>query len=312
MKIVFMGTPDFAAHHLKALIEDGWNVVGVFSQPDKPKGRGRKIKPTPVKNVALNYGLKVYQPRSVNKNEGFLNLKNCNPDLIITVAYGKLLKPKVFELPGLGTYNVHASLLPKYRGAAPIQRALENDEKETGITIFKIDEGMDSGPIALNKRIEITDTDTFGTLHNRLAVLGVKSLLEFLKLLKTDQVELKEQDHEKATFAPKIEKNDTIIESFNKSCRSIFNKIRAFDPVPGVITKLDGERIKLFKTSVKEGNPSSPGEILAITKQGMIVSCKDGLINIAEIQLAGKNRMSPWQAKAGRLINEGAFLGGNN
>lgn len=312
MRIVFMGTPDFAAHHLKALVEDGWNVTGVFSQPDKPKGRGRKVKPTPVKNTALNYGLKVYQPRSVNKNEGFLYLKDCNPDLIITVAYGKLLKPKVFELPKLGTYNIHASLLPKYRGAAPIQRTLENGEKETGITIFKIDEGMDSGPIALQKRIEITDTDTFGTLHNRLAVLGVKSLLEFLKLLKTDQVELKEQDDEKATFAPKIEKNDTIIDSFNRNWRIIFNKIRAFDPVPGVITKLDGEKLKLFKASIKEGSPSSPGEIVSVTKRGMIVSCKDGLINVAEIQFAGKKRMSPWQAKAGRLINEGALLGGNN
>ncbi|MFO7882379.1 MAG: methionyl-tRNA formyltransferase [Kosmotogaceae bacterium] len=312
MNIVFMGTPDFAAHHLKALVEDGWNIVGVFSQPDKPKGRGRKVKPTPVKTVALNYSLNIYQPHSVNKNEGFLKLKDCNPDLIITVAYGKLLKPKVFELPELGTYNIHASLLPKFRGAAPIQRALENDEKETGITIFKIDEGMDNGPIAVQKKIEITDSDTFGTLHNRLAVLGVKSLLEFLKLLETDQIELKEQDNEKATFAPKIEKSDWLIDTFNDKCRKIFNKIRAYDPVPGALTELDGEKMKLFKASPVEGEPSTPGEIVSIEKKGMLISCEDGLLNIAEIQFAGKNRMSPWQAKAGRLLNEGALLGGNN
>ncbi|MFW6122034.1 MAG: methionyl-tRNA formyltransferase [Petrotogales bacterium] len=311
MKIVFMGTPDFAAHHLKALVEDGWNVVGVFSQPDKPKGRGRKVKPTPVKNVALNYGLKVYQPRSVNKEDGFLKLMDCNPDLIITVAYGKLLKPKVFEFPELGTYNIHASLLPKYRGAAPIQRVLENDEKETGITIFKIDEGMDSGPIAVQKKIEITDRDTFGILHNRLAVLGVKSLMEFLKLMKTDQVELKEQDDEKVTYAPKIEKNERIIYSFNDECRKIFNKIRANDPVPGALTEFDGKKIKMFKASPFKRESTIPGEIVSIEKNGMLVSCKDGLLNIAEIQLAGKTKMSPWQAKAGRLLNEGMLLGGN-
>lgn len=311
MRIAFMGTPDFAAEHLKKLVEENYNVVGVFSQPDKPKGRGKKLVPTPVKQVAREYGIPVFQPKSVNKGEGFEALKELNPDIIITVAYGKLIKKQVFELPPLGCYNVHASLLPKYRGAAPIQRALENGEKETGITIFKIDEGMDSGPIALKERIEISLDDNFGTLKEKLCKLGQKLLIVFLEKISAGETKLTPQDHSKATYAPKITKEDTILIEFDDGER-VFNKIRAYDPEPGVTTRLGELRVKLFGAGICDNcqADAEPGQIISIGKDSMVVACKKGAVKISRIQFPGKKAITVWQAKSGRLIEEGMKLGG--
>lgn len=288
-----------------------YNVVGVFSQPDKPKGRGKKLIPTPVKQVAREYGIPVFQPKSVNKGEGFEALKELKPDIIITVAYGKLLKQQVFELPPLGCYNVHASLLPKYRGAAPIQRALENGEKETGITIFKIDEGMDSGPIALQERIEISSDDNFGTLKKKLCNLGKKLLIEFLKKISAGEIKLTPQDHSQATYAPKITKEDTILIEFDNGER-VFNKIRAYDPEPGVTTRLGELRVKLFGAGICDNCcvDAEPGQIISISKDSMVVACKKGAVKISKIQFPGKKVITVWQAKSGRLIEEGIKLGG--
>ncbi|AKI97280.1 methionyl-tRNA formyltransferase [Kosmotoga pacifica] len=310
MKIVFMGTPEFAAEHLKALIKNGWNIVAAFSQPDRAKGRGKKVLPTPVKLVAQEYGIPVFQPASVNKGRGFETLSSLSPDVIITVAYGKLLKKNVIELPPLGCYNVHASILPKYRGAAPIQRALEAGEKKTGISIFKIDEGMDSGPVAMIKEIDILPEDNFGTLSEKLCRLGCETLKEFMTNLSEGRVKLIPQNHENATYAPKISKEDTIISDFDDAKR-IYNKIRAFDPVPGVSVKLGTKMIKLYGALFDDVTPEGkPGEIVSIGRKYMVVKCKEGVVMISGIQFPGKKLISPWQAKAGRLIKEGMILGG--
>ncbi|OAA30992.1 methionyl-tRNA formyltransferase [Kosmotoga arenicorallina S304] len=310
MRIVFMGTPEFAAMHLKTLLEDSWNIVGVFSQPDKEKGRGRKLEPTPVKLVAREFGIPVFQPKSVNKGEGFEALSSLSPDVIITVAYGKLLKKNVITLPPLGCYNVHASLLPKYRGAAPIQRALEAGESKTGITIFQIDEGMDSGPIAMVREVEIFPEDNLGTLSEKLCQLGCHMLTEFMVNLYRGKIALVPQNHELATYAPKITKEDTIITDFDDACR-IYNKIRAYDPEPGVRVKLGEKMIKLYDALFQNETPDGiPGEIISIGKKYMIVKCQKGVLKISGIQFPGKKKISPWQAKAGRLITEGQVLGG--
>ncbi|HOI64697.1 MAG TPA: methionyl-tRNA formyltransferase [Mesotoga sp.] len=310
MRIVFMGTPDFAASHLEALLESNYNVVGVFSQPDRPKGRGRKLTPTPVKLVSLKYGIPVFQPDSVNTGDGFDTLCKLSPDVIMTVAYGKLLKKRVIELPSLGCYNVHASLLPRYRGAAPIQRTLENGETETGITIFKIDEGMDSGPIAVAESIEIEMSDSFGTLFEKLQTLGRKMLLNFAASLDNRNPFLTPQSDEEASFAPKILPDDLLLKDFSSATR-VFNKIRAFDPAPGVRTSLGGEIVKLFGARPgAEETIGIDGEIVEIDDSGMVVSCGSGSVIISLVQFSGKKKMHPVDALSGRLLGKGMVLGG--
>jgi methionyl-tRNA formyltransferase len=310
MRIVFMGTPDFAASHLEALLESNYNVVGVFSQPDRPKGRGRKLMSTPVKLVSLKYGIPLFQPDSVNTGDGFDTLCKLSPDVIITVAYGKLLKKRVIELPALGCYNVHASLLPRYRGAAPIQRTLENGETETGITIFKIDQGMDSGPIAVAESIEIETSDNFGTLFEKLQALGRKMLLNFAGHLDSCKPFLTPQKDEEASFAPKILSDDLVLNDFSSATR-VFNKIRAFDPVPGVRTSLEGEVVKLFGVRPGAGETAGvDGEIVEIDDSGMVVSCGSGSVIISLVQFSGKKKMHPVDALSGRLLGKGMVLGG--
>lgn len=308
MRIVFMGTPDFAADHLEAIIKNGYEVVGVFSQEDKPKGRGRVLAPTPVKEVALRAGIPVFQPKSVNKGDGFAALEALRPDIIITVAYGKLLKKKVIDLPLEGCYNVHASLLPLYRGAAPIQRTLEMGEKETGITIFKIDEGMDTGPMVMLENFPIETEDNFGTIFEKLLELGKKMLLKFLDLAEKNEIKLTPQPSD-GSYAPKISKEDLLLGEFDDYIR-VANKIRAYDPVPGVVTTHEGKRIKLFGAIPVELNHNDiPGQIISIGKTSMIVACEKGAVKISRVQFPGKKVNTVWEARSGRLIEVGMILG---
>lgn len=310
MRIVFMGTPEFAASHLEALFERGYDVVGVFSQPDRARGRGRKLLPTAVKLVATKRGAPVFQPSTVNSGEGFSTLVELAPELIITVAYGKLLKRNVIELPRLGTYNVHASLLPKYRGAAPIQRALENGESETGISIFKIDEGLDTGAIALTNSLKVEPTDTFGTLSDKLEELGQRTLLSFMELIEKNAVTLSPQSDSRATYAPKIGPQDLKLDSFFDA-REIRNRIRAYDPYPGVRTTVSGESLKVFQARLGPiDTGGAAGEIVKIDDSGMIVSCDVGSVIIGLVQFPGKKKMHPKAALSGRLLREGLLLGG--
>ncbi|MBM7559596.1 methionyl-tRNA formyltransferase [Marinitoga litoralis] len=307
MRIVFMGTPDFAAIHLKKLIENDFNIIGVFSQPDKPKGRGKKLQPTPVKIVAQEYNLPIFQPNSVNLKSGFESLKELNPDIIITVAYGKILKEKVINLPKYGCWNVHASLLPKYRGAAPIQRAIENGENKTGISIFKIVEELDAGPIAYIKETPIYMEDNFESLYNRLAEIGSESLIDFLNNFDQYTKKLIYQDDSQATYANKITNEDTYINWFDDNFK-VFNKIRAYDPIPGSKCEYNGEIIKLFKAKLHSSDTDLPGKILEIDKDGAIISTGNGSIKVEKIQFPGKKAINFIDALNGRKIKVGDTL----
>ncbi|QTA37110.1 methionyl-tRNA formyltransferase [Thermosipho ferrireducens] len=300
MKILFLGTPEFAAEHLKYLLEKKYNVVGVISQPDKPRGRGKKLEPTPVKTIAQRFKIPVFQPKSLSK-EGIKIIDETKPDIGIVVAYGKLLKqPFLDQIP---FYNIHASLLPKYRGAAPIQRALENGENKTGITIFKIGEGMDNGPIALKKETKIGMYETYGELYEKLIIIGKELLIEFLEKY---PLKLTPQDEHLATYAPKISKSDLKID-FHNSFEKVKNKIRAYDPFPGAQTFIHGKNVKVFHVfyHAPEKLQFAPGKIINISKEGATICCNDGIIKVKYIQFPGKKKITFFEAKNGKLIKEG-------
>lgn len=303
-----MGTPDFAASHLEGLIKNNFNVVGVFSQPDKPKGRGKKLQPTPVKKVAEKYNIPIFQPKSVNKGKGFEALKSLKPDIIITVAFGKILKSNVIELPEYGCWNVHASLLPKYRGAAPIQRAIENGETKTGITIFKIVEALDAGPIALMREIPILLEDNLESVYEKLEKLGIDALIDFLNNFENYTQNLTPQNDAEATYAHKITNEDTYINWYENNM-IVFNKIRAYDPIPGAKTLFNDEIIKLFNVLPHNNNKNDlPGKILNIDKNGAEIATGSGTIYVKKIQFPGKKPINFYDAYNGRKINIGDTL----
>ncbi len=301
-----MGTPDFSASHLEALINSDYHVVGVFSQPDKISGRGSQVRPTPVKKMALKYNIPIFQPKSVNLKKGFQQLAGLNPDVIIVVAFGKILKKRVIDLPSEGIYNVHASLLPKYRGAAPIQRAIENGESETGITIMKIAEDLDAGDIALQEKVKIEKGDNLEKVYDKLEKTGKELLLEFMEKLAASNIHFKEQDHEKATYASKIEKGDLIID-WSLNAESVHNKIRAFDPIPCARSYLHNKLVKIKSSENFFGQESqkAPGTIMSIDKKGAIIKCGKGSVLVKDIQLPSKKFISFFEAKNGRKIFEG-------
>ena len=244
MDIVFMGTPDFAVPCLEKLCESEIsNVVGVITQPDRKRGRGQNLQAPPVKEAALDYDVEVYQPQKVTSEEGLDKLKEWNPDLIVVVAYGQILSKKVLELPELGCINVHASLLPKYRGAAPLHHVLINGEEVTGVTTMQMDEGMDTGDKILQEEVKIIPQDTVGSLHDRLSALGAKLLLETLNRIEAGTAPRISQDDEEATYAPKVTKDDGEID-WQKSAQDIWNMIRGMNPWPGAYTYKDGEILK--------------------------------------------------------------------
>jgi methionyl-tRNA formyltransferase len=306
MRIVFMGTPEFSAFHLKRLIEEGYNIVGVFSQPDKISGRGGKTRPTPVKVTAMEAGIDVFQPKSVNLKTGFAMLESLNPDVIIVVAFGKILKDKVINLPRMGIYNVHASLLPAYRGAAPIQRAIENGDKKTGVAIMKIAPELDAGDVAKMTEVAIETADNFESVHNKLQKAGADLLVDFLEALRKGDATFTEQGDEKVTYAAKIEKDELPID-WKLDALTIHNKIRAFDPVPCARTSLDGMMVKLKGSLEIAENDSEahPGTILEITKKGAWIQCGAGKILIHDIQLPSKKFTTFLEAKNGRKIDIG-------
>ena len=315
MKIVFMGTSEYSAKHLEEIIKAGFNVVGVVSQPDKPAGRGLKLRPTPVKQVTLRYDLPIYQPLKINSGDGWKVLKSLDPDVIIVVSYGKILKKNILELPKYGCYNVHPSLLPKYRGTTPIRRALENGEKMPGVTIFKLDEGIDTGPIAMQKAICISIDDTYGTLNEKLTELGCKMLVEFLKDLENGKIELKPQIG-KASYSDKISKKELFID-WNQSGFKIFNKTRAFDPTPGVRSKLNGKLFKFFGAILEERkleNDHIPGQVVDIDKEVITIACGNGrdLVKFKRLQPSGKRIMNPIELKNGRIIKKGDIFSSEN
>jgi methionyl-tRNA formyltransferase len=312
-RIIFMGTPDFAVPSLKALLDNGENVVCVITQPDRPKGRGRKLAPPPVKELAVQNGLPVMQPATI-KEEGFLDkIKEFKPDLIVLTAYGRILPGSLIHLPPHGTINVHASLLPKYRGAAPIQWALINGETETGVTIMQMDEGLDTGDILLVEKLLISPDDTAGSLFGKLAELGGKALKKALDLLKADKLTPVRQDDNLATHAPLLKKEDGLVD-WSKSAQQISCLVRGLDPWPTTYTFMNGKRLRLFAPRLVDlkGNQYADygiGTVCRADQNGLVVSTGSGYLLIREVQPEGSKRMTVDAYLRGHPIKPGMRLG---
>lgn len=304
-RVVFMGTPDFSVPVLKSLIEN-YNVVGVVTQPDKEVGRNHELSFSPIKQVAIDNNIKVIQPIKIrNEFDSVLQLK---PDIIITCAYGQIIPEEILDYPKYGCINVHASLLPKYRGGAPIHRAILNGDKETGITIMYMAPGMDDGDIITQEKIAIRDDETVGELHDELSPLGAKLLIETLPSVFDGTNDRIKQDESNVTFAKIIKKEDEIID-FNDSSINVYNKIRGLNPFPGAYSVLDGKRVKIYKSRIeKNSSDKTPGTIVDILKDGIVVKTKDGSIVIEDLKMEGKKRMSSKEflngVKKEELINK--------
>ena len=304
IKVVFMGTPDFARESLKALVEANINVVGVFTNPDKPSGRGMKLKMSEVKEYAISKDIPVYQPLKVRNNEEVIKtLKELNPDFIVVVAYGKILPKEVLEIPRLGCINVHGSLLPNLRGAAPIQWSIINGDSVTGVTTMYMDEGMDTGDMLLKAEIDITDEDNLETVYDKLKVVGGELLVKTLNGIVNNSIIRVKQEGE-ATYAPMINK-DTLKIDFNKTGREIFNHVRGLSPVPGTVMFIDeNTKFKVYKVSyeLKEIEGVENGSVVEISKSKLSIKCVDGVVNILEIQPPNSKRMDVKAFLAGNKI----------
>jgi len=296
-----MGTDEYAAEHLKFLLKNNVKISLVISQPDRPKGRGKKLLPTSTKLVAQEFGVEIIQPQKLTIK---ISERLREFDLGIVVSYGKIIPQHVLDAPRLGLYNVHPSLLPRWRGAAPIQRALEAGDQKTGVTIFKVIKELDAGPIALQRQINIGYYETYGELSERLIELGNRMLLEFLKLAENGNIKLKPQPNEGAIYAKKIEKDELKVDFFEPA-EKVKDKIRAFDPKPGVYAFLEDKRVKLFGVVNILKISSIPGSILKIDKDGAIISCGEGAVKVAFVQFPGKKPIRFIEAVNGRLIKEG-------
>lgn len=291
MKIVFMGTPDFSVNALENIVKAGHDVVGVITQPDKPKGRGGKMQYTPVKEKALELGLDVYQPQRVKETEFIEKLKEMNPDAIVVIAFGQILPKAILDMPKYGCINVHASLLPKYRGAAPIQWSVIDGEKETGVTTMYMNEGLDTGDIIDKVVVPIDKKETGGSLFDKLAIEGGKLILKTLIELENGTAVRTPQDDSKSNYAGMINKQLGKID-FNKSANEIERFIRGLNPWPSAYTKMDGKTLKIWDADVDDSeNDSAPGTITEVGKDFIRVATGKGSLKILELQLEGKKRM---------------------
>ncbi|MEH6639946.1 MAG: methionyl-tRNA formyltransferase [Porticoccaceae bacterium] len=306
LSVVFAGTPDFAAEHLRALLASPHRVVGVYTQPDRPAGRGKKLLPGPVKALAEEHGLAVFQPLNLKDPADQQRLAELKPDLMVVVAYGLILPPAVLAIPRLGCINVHASLLPRWRGAAPIQRAIAAGDGSSGITIMEMEAGLDTGPMLATAVCPIADDETGGSLHDTLAQLGPELLLETIERLAQGAVVAQAQDDTQATYAPKLSKAEAAID-WTSSAAEIDRKVRAFNPFPVAYGELGGERIRIWsgasadivpddaapetKSETRSDSDAAPGRILSASGEGILVACAQGVYRIEELQLPGRKRL---------------------
>lgn len=309
MRILFMGTPDFAQESLKCLYEAKYDIIGVVTNPDKPKGRGMKTVASPVKEYALEKGLKVYQPKKVRKNEEFINeIKSLNPDLIVVVAYGKILPKEILDIPSLGCINVHASLLPKYRGAAPIQWSVLNGDKITGVTTMYMDIGMDTGDMILTKETEIGEEETTGELWDRLSKIGGELLIETVKQIEEGNAPRTKQG-DNFTLAPMLDKKQAKINWEEKTAKEIHNLVRGLNPIMGAYTFLNEKKIKFWKVKVISEKDLielfpeleeyffkvkdlMPGTVMfSADKKGLFIKANEGIISVIEIQGENAKKM---------------------
>ena len=317
MNIVFMGTPDFAVESLKCLYEAGHNILAVVSQPDKPVGRGMKLTPTPTKEFAIEKNIKVYQPEKIRNNTEFIaELKALNPDVMVVVAYGKILPVEILEIPKYGSINVHGSLLPKYRGAAPIQWSIINGDSETGVTTMYMDKGMDTGDMLLKETIAIEDNDTYGTLYEKLKILGGKLIVKTIDAIEKNEVK-REKQPEEFTVAPMIFKENCRID-WNKSALEIRNLVRGVNPAPGAWTTLNKNVYKIWQCeilneseckSLKDDTKNISGIVLVSnSKEGLIIKTGKDLISVKEIQAPNSKRMNILDYLRGKSIEVGSLL----
>ena len=313
MKLIFAGTPDFAASHLAALLgQTAHTVVAVYTQPDRPAGRGKKLKPSPVKLLAEQHGLPVIQVPSLKDVDAQDELRAFDADLMVVVAYGLILPQVVLDTPRLGCINVHASLLPRWRGAAPIQRALEAGDSISGVTIMQMEAGLDTGPMLLKAHCDINAVETGGGLHDRLADIGCKALLDVLDSLDAGTQRAEQQDDALTCYAPKIHKEEARLD-WQQSATDLDLKIRAFNPFPVAFTTLGKDRLRVWAAALEatEQHQCAAGVILRCDERGIWVACGQGALVLSEIQLAGKKRM-PAQAvlnSRAQLFQPGARLG---
>lgn len=310
MKIIFMGTPEFAVPSLEMLITEGYEIIAVVTQPDKPKGRGNKLTAPPVKEFALKHGINVLQPSKIKTPEFIEQIRALSPDLLVTAAYGKILSKDLLEVPALGCINVHGSLLPAYRGAAPIHWAVINGERITGITTMFTDVGLDTGDILLKKELDIDSDITEGELHDKMAILGAGVLKDTLAELKKGSLVRKGQDDALSSYAPIISKELGLID-WSKTAQQIHNLVRGTNPWPGSYTFLNGNRMRIWKTnlaSYKETDLAN-GEIAQVSLDGILIKCSDGYILVKEIQFDSSKRMSVSDYVKGHQIDVGEKLG---
>ena len=287
MKIVFMGTPEFAEASLQKLLETDHQIVGVFTQPDKPKGRGYKLVAPPVKELALAHNIPVFQPQKMRDGTALDILQELQPDLIAVVAYGKILPKEILELPRYGCINVHGSLLPKYRGAGPIQWSVINGESVTGVTTMYMGEGLDTGDMILKKETPIGENETYGELHDRLKEIGSQALVETIELIEQGKAPREVQDNSLSSYAPMLDKQIARLD-FTKDAQTLHNLIRGLSPWPVAHTTVDGKLLKVHRAVLADGK-GQPGEVIDSKK--FIVACKEGALELLEVQLEGGKRM---------------------
>ena len=307
MKIIFMGTPDFAAASLEALIDSRHEIQAVVTQPDKPKGRKGELTPSPVKVIANREGIKVYQPLKVRDEEFVKTLRAYNPDVIVVVAFGQIIPLSILQMPKYGCVNIHGSLLPKYRGAAPIQWAVLDGEKETGITTILMDEGIDTGDILLKKTIKIDADETSGSLFDKLMALGAKTILETLDELEKGSLTPTKQGESHTAYAKMLTKAMGLID-FTRSAKELDCFVRGMNPWPSAYTLLSGKTLKLWKVRAVEGSGKA-GSVIDIGKESFTIACGEGAIEVLEVQLEGKKRMSAGDFLKGSTLNIGQELG---
>lgn len=312
MRIVFMGTPAFAVPSLNMLIAEQYDVVGVVTQPDRPAGRKRILTPPPVKETAISYNLPVCQPFKLRHPEAIAEVEALRPDLIVTAAYGQILPPRILDLPKHGCINVHGSLLPKYRGGAPIQRALMNGEKMTGITIMYMAEGLDTGDMISKAEVPITDEDTAGTLFERLSAVGADLLKQTLPDLIAGKLQAVPQIEEEATYAPNLTREDERI-LWDRTALELFNQIRGLHPWSGAFTMWNGEVFKIWQARkprpAKGSSSAAPGTVLRLSDAGIEVAAGQGTLTITHVQPAGKKMMTAADFARGGQMKEGTVLG---
>jgi methionyl-tRNA formyltransferase len=309
MKIVFMGTPDFAAGALESLVQAGHEILLVVTQPDRPRGRSGQPQPSPVKECAMRHDIPVFQPERIRRPEAVAELEKYPADPFVVAAFGQILTKEILDMPRLGCLNIHASLLPKYRGASPIQHALLDGEKQTGITIMQMDEGIDTGDMLHKAILEIAPDETFETLHDKLMDLGGKAIVTALSLLENGGLTPTKQRDDLSCYAPLIKKTDGLLD-FTKETAVIDRTVRAMNPWPGAYTFLKGKTLKIYRGTPTEGQKGDePGTIAEVGKNYFDIATVDGRLRVTELQLEGKKRMSTESFLLGNHLEPGTALG---